>query len=94
MPKVKCIFFSALYDITQVKKLELDTKGTISDALNVLFQKYGTPLKKRIVDEKTGKIKRYIIIAVNRKDIRHIAGLDTPLNEGDEISILPAAAGG
>jgi len=88
------LFFSALHDLTKTQTLQLDLTGTVQDALNQIFELFGDTLKSRLIDPETGQIKRYVIIALNRKDIRHIQGLETPLTEGDEISILPAAAGG
>lgn len=94
MSKVKFLFFSSLQDITQSNTVEIDIDGTVQDALGKIFNMYGETLKNRIFDKNSGKIKRYIIVAVNRKDIRHLDGLNTNLTEGDEISLLPAAAGG
>ncbi|MHA1299884.1 MAG: MoaD/ThiS family protein [Candidatus Helarchaeota archaeon] len=94
MPKVKILFFSTLFDLTNTESIELDINGTVKDALTKVFEIYGDAFKTRILDKNTGKIKRYIIVAVNRKDIRHLKGYDTELSESDEISILPAVAGG
>jgi len=94
LSKIKFLFFSALHDLTKTQTLQLDLTGTVQDALNQIFELFGDTLKSRLIDPETGQIKRYVIIALNRKDIRHIQGLETPLTEGDEISILPAAAGG
>lgn len=94
MSKVKFLFFSALQDLTKSNTVEIDVNGTINDALTKIFEIYGDSFKNRILDQSSGNIKRYIIVAINRKDIRHLDGLDTKLSEGDEISLLPAAAGG
>jgi len=48
---------------------------------------------ERIYDEK-GKIRRFINIYVNEQDIRFLDGDKTPLKDGDEVSIIPAIAGG
>ncbi|MBI1802611.1 MAG: MoaD family protein [Chloroflexi bacterium] len=50
-------------------------------------------LKDRLVDE-TGGIKRFVNIFVNGEEIRTLQGADTPLKDGDEVSIIPAMAGG
>ena len=50
-------------------------------------------LKERICDD-TGKVRRFVNVYVNGEDIRFIGSLDTPVKEGDEISIVPAIAGG
>ena len=94
MPKVRFLFFSALQDLTKTNRVEIDADGTVKDALEKVFEVYGDLFKNSVVDRETGNIKRYIIVAVNRKDIRHLNGLDTALTANDEIAILPAAAGG
>ena len=50
-------------------------------------------LKERICDD-AGKVRRFVNVYVNGEDIRFLASLDTPVKEGDEISIIPAIAGG
>jgi molybdopterin synthase sulfur carrier subunit len=50
-------------------------------------------LEDRLRDEK-GEVRRFINIYVNDEDIRFIQNLETPLKEGDQISIIPAIAGG
>ncbi len=41
-----------------------------------------------------GQLKRYIQTYVNDEDVRFLGGVETPLTEGDSVSILPAVAGG
>jgi len=50
-------------------------------------------IKERICDE-VGKIRRFINIYVNEEDVRFLQQEETPLKDGDEISIIPAIAGG
>lgn len=50
-------------------------------------------IKERICDE-TGKIRRFINIYVNGEDVRFLQQDETPLKDGDEVSIIPAIAGG
>ncbi|HDZ49646.1 hypothetical protein LCGC14_1470730 [marine sediment metagenome] len=50
-------------------------------------------IKERICDQ-TGKIRRFINIYVNEEDVRFLQQEETPLKDGDEISIIPAIAGG
>lgn len=47
----------------------------------------------RIIDE-DGEIRRFVNLFVNGEDVRFLEGLHTTLNQGDEISIVPAVAGG
>src|SRR5207245_10960827 len=50
-------------------------------------------LKDRVCDDK-GEIRRFVNIYLNEEDIRFLKGKHTPLKDGDEVSIVPAIAGG
>jgi molybdopterin converting factor small subunit len=50
-------------------------------------------IKDRLCDEK-GNPRRFLNFYVNSEDIRFLEGTATPLNDGDEVSIVPAVAGG
>lgn len=50
-------------------------------------------LKSRLCDEK-GDLRRFVNIYVNEEDIRFLNGKETSLKDGDEVSIVPAIAGG
>ncbi len=47
----------------------------------------------RLVDEK-GELRRFVNVFVNGEDVRFLQGLQTTLQAGDEVSIVPAVAGG
>ncbi|NWF71580.1 MAG: MoaD/ThiS family protein [Nitrospirae bacterium] len=50
-------------------------------------------IKSRLCDE-TGELRRFVNIYVNEEDIRFLKGKETSLKDGDEVSIVPAIAGG
>ena len=50
-------------------------------------------IKERICDE-SGNVRRFVNIYLNDEDIRFLDGKATPVKAGDEISIIPAIAGG
>ena len=50
-------------------------------------------IKDRICDE-SGKVRRFVNVYVNNEDIRFLDDLDTPVQPTDEVSIIPAVAGG
>ncbi len=50
-------------------------------------------IKERLFNDE-GALHRFVNIYVNGEDVRFLSGLDTPLKEGDEVSIVPAVAGG
>ena len=70
-----------------------ETRGTninqIIDNLEAQFP----GVKSRLCDEK-GQIKRYVNVFVNDKEIRTLQGTETPVADSDELSIVPAMAGG
>jgi molybdopterin synthase sulfur carrier subunit len=59
------------------------------DTLNVAHP----GIKARLCDE-SGELRRFVNIYVNEEDIRFLKGKDTSLKAGDEVSIVPAIAGG
>jgi molybdopterin converting factor small subunit len=50
-------------------------------------------IRERICDEQ-GKVRRFVNLYVNGDDIRFLTELATPVKDGDEVSIVPAIAGG
>ncbi len=74
-------------------KVELEaTAGNITELIADLDTQY-PGIKNRLCDDK-GELRRYLNVYVNEKDIRFEKGPGTPLKDGDEISIIPAIAGG
>lgn len=71
--------------------VECDAK-TIKDLVEILDKDY-PGLRERICDE-NGKIRRFLNIYVNDEDIRFLDMDQTALKDGDEVSIIPAIAGG
>jgi molybdopterin synthase sulfur carrier subunit len=65
---------------------------TVGEVLQWLTETY-PGLQERLRDEQ-GEVRRFINIYVNDEDIRFIKNLETPLKEGDQLSIIPAIAGG
>jgi molybdopterin synthase sulfur carrier subunit len=66
--------------------------GSIDDMIGSLDAAY-PGLKNRLCDEK-GDLRRFVNIYVNEEDIRFLNGKETSLKDGDEVSIVPAIAGG
>ena len=65
------------------------TLGAMIDGLESSFP----GIKDRICDE-TGELRRFVNIYVNGEDVRFMDGLSSSLKAGDEVSIVPAVAGG
>lgn len=68
---------------------EGDTIGALLDDLDRRYPGF----RKQISGE-DGQLHRFVNIYLNDEDIRYLQALDTPVREGDVISILPALAGG
>ncbi len=73
-------------DVVQV------TATTVGAAIAELQGRY-PGIKERLVDEK-GEVRRFVNVYVNEEDIRFLQNQQTPLKDGDEVSIIPAIAGG
>jgi molybdopterin synthase sulfur carrier subunit len=72
---------------------EVKAQGaTIRELLADLEAKF-PGFRERLYDEK-GELRRFVNLYVNDEDIRFLQGEDTLLKEGDELSIVPAIAGG
>lgn len=72
---------------------ELTAEATsVQDLIDRLEQDYAG-IKARLCED-DGNIRRFINIYVNEEDIRFLQGTATPLKPGDEVSIVPAIAGG
>lgn len=65
---------------------------TLAEMIDSLEASY-PGLKERLCDE-TGDLRRFVNIYVNGEDVRFADGVATRLNGGDEVSIVPAVAGG
>ena len=65
---------------------------TISDAITDLESRY-PGLQERLLDDE-GQVRRFVNVYVNEEDIRFLQEKETPLKDGDEVSIIPAIAGG
>ena len=66
--------------------------GTVGEALSALYDQHGE-LRSRMSDD-AGGLRRFVNVYLGGEDIRFLEGLDTPVADGDELTILPAVAGG
>ena len=69
--------------------IEAGSVGDLVDALDAAY----SGIAEKLLDEK-GDIRRYVNVFVNDEDIRFLDGKGTTLKDGDNISIVPAIAGG
>jgi MoaD family protein len=64
---------------------------TVGEVLDSLFDQFGE-LRDRICED--GGLRRFVNVYISGEDIRFLDGLDTEVRDGDEVTILPAVAGG
>ena len=71
---------------------EIEVEGeTVGEALDAVFDSH-QDLRERITED--GTLRRFVNVYVSGEDIRFKDGLETELADGDEVTILPAVAGG
>jgi molybdopterin synthase sulfur carrier subunit len=74
-------------------EMEAELDGaTVQEVLDGLFARHGE-LRARISDE-DGSLRRFVNVYLAGEDIRFLDGLATPVQDGAELTILPAVAGG
>jgi sulfur-carrier protein len=72
---------------------EAQSQGaTVGEVLEGLYAQHGE-LRERIAGE-DGELRRFVNVYLKGEDIRFLDGLATPVSDGDEVTILPAVAGG
>ena len=72
-------------------EIEVESAGTVGDALDAVFEQH-EGLRERITEN--GDLRRFVNVYVSGEDIRFGDGLATSLDDGAEVTILPAVAGG
>lgn len=64
---------------------------TLDELLNNLDAAHGG-IRERLVDGE--KLRRFVNVYLNDEDVRFLGGLETPVKDGDTVTVLPAVAGG
>ena len=75
-------------DRAEVSVEATDLRGAVNELAS-----QSDEFKTRMLDDK-GELRRFVNVYVNEEDVRFLQKLDTPLKDGDEVSIVPAIAGG
>jgi len=65
--------------------------GTLAELLGDLDSRH-TGLRERLVDD--AGLRRFVNVYLNDEDVRFLGGLETPVADGDTVTVLPAVAGG
>ena len=82
---------SVLQRVVGAKSVQSEGK-TVGEVLEGVNSRY--PGFKEQITSQDGSLHRFVNIYINDEDIRFLQALDTPVKEGDVLSILPALAGG
>jgi MoaD family protein len=93
--KIKVKTFANLREIVGKSELdyEIEQDSTLGDLLDNMCQKYGESFERQIKDLSTGAIVPFLLL-INEKTFRSIADLDTPITEGDVVTIMLPFDGG
>ncbi len=89
---VKVLIPTPLQKLTGDQAVIECSGSTIQELLDSL-ETHCPGIKARLCDE-TGELRRFVNFYVNSEDIRFLEGSQTALSDGDEVSIIPAIAGG
>lgn len=89
---VKVLIPTPLQKLTNNQATIECTGSNITELLEAL-ESNCPGIKNRLCDD-SGELRRFVNFYVNSEDIRFLNGKDTPLKDGDEVSIIPAIAGG
>lgn len=89
---VKVRIPTPLQKLTQ-DKAEVEISASTISAVILELDKNYPGIKQRICDEQ-GNVRRFVNIFLNEEDIRFLKKEQTPVKDGDEVSIVPAIAGG
>ncbi len=78
----------------KLTEIDLPEGSTIGDLLTYMKERWGPSLTPHLFDPDSGALLSYVRIMINGQTISQLNGTETPLNESDEILILPPASGG
>jgi len=89
---VKIRIPTPLRKLTNEAELVEVSAGNVRGVIAELQAKF-PGIRERLVDD-AGEVRRFVNVYVNEEDIRFLQNNDTPVKDGDEVSIIPAIAGG
>ncbi len=89
---VKVRIPTPLRKLTNNEEIVEVSANSVGTAIGELQSRY-PGIKERLLDD-SGAVRRFVNVYVNEEDIRFLQNQQTPLKDGDELSIIPAIAGG
>ena len=96
--RVSVRFFTILREITgkkeEVLKFPKGQTVTVDSVLKILAERYGRGFAEYVYDSNTGEVKGFLQFLVNGRSTSSFDGLDTKLQDGDVLAIIPPVGGG
>jgi sulfur-carrier protein len=71
---------------------QVEGTGSTLDELIADLEQRHAGLRARLIDD--GSLRRFVNVYLNDEDVRFLSGLETPVKDGDTVTVLPAVAGG
>lgn len=94
---IKIRFFTVLRELTNKKEETLNFENltvTVSDVIKSLSEKYGKSFDDYVFDAETRQVKGFLQFLINGNSAATLEGLDSTLQDGDVLAILPPVGGG
>ncbi|MCW4018107.1 MAG: MoaD/ThiS family protein [Candidatus Bathyarchaeota archaeon] len=95
--QVSVRFFTVLREVTSKKEDTIefpDEKVTIAAALKALADRYGKPFTDYVYDPNNGNVKGFLQFFINGRSTSATEGLESKLQDGDVLAIVPPVGGG
>jgi molybdopterin synthase sulfur carrier subunit len=87
-------FFASFREVTGVKEIELPTAKNVKVLINTLVEKFGPKLTEKLYEPDTSRLRDWVNVLVNGRNVKVLEGLDTALNDNDVVAIFPPVGGG
>ena len=89
---MKVLFFATIRDLAGGKETQVSGVSSVRDLLEALSVRYGPAFRRKALEGTEPSPE--LIVLVNGHHIAHLRGGDTPLSEGDQVSLFPVIGGG
>ena len=92
---VEVSYFSNVRALTGESEstLELPDRSSVHDLLIIVAARYGDELREYLLNDERG-LHPHVVVILNGRGVGVLDGLDTALNDGDRVTILPSIGGG
>ena len=85
-----------LVEVIGKKEITINSEDRVKviDILNILARDYGKSFRDKVFDSETGRVKPYIMLALNGVHLNGLKGTETEIDDGSELLILSPTGGG